>query len=303
MGRPKRLQFAGACYYVVLRGNNRQDIFMSNQDRRAFLSLLRTYKERYQLKVYAYCLMPQEAHLLIETERPNLSVVMQGFNTVYTKLFNGEHNTSGHVFQGRYKALLVDPERYLSEMTRYVHLCPARAGMKDKPWRYQWSSCAAYVESDEDEALVDSDRVLSQFGKIRLKQSVRYLQYIKDCLKSGTDILLPITRGIAVGSEAFLARLEEKKGGPAAPAGRDLRAEARRLLTEIAAKHNVAEDKLTGPLQWRELTAVRRKAIYRIWKETQLGVTDLGRLFNRTPSAVSQLIRAMETASPAAFPK
>lgn len=303
MGRPKRLQFPGACYYIVLRGNNRQDIFISNQDRRAFLALLRTYKERFALKIYAYCLMPQEAHLLLETERPNLSAAMQGFNTVYTKYFNGEHNTSGHVFEGRYKALLVDSDRYLAEMTRYVHLCPARAGLKDKPWRFQWSSCAAYIESDEDESLVDSERVLSQFGKHRLQQSVRYLQYIKDCLKSATDILLPVTRGLAVGGEAFLARLEERKSAAPSAAARDLHQEARRILAEVAAKHNVPEDKLTGRLQWRELTSVRRKAIYRIWKETQLGVSDLGRLFNRTPSAVSQLLRAMETASPAAFPK
>lgn len=293
MGRPKRIQFAGACYYIVLQGNNRQDIFMSNQDRRQFLSLLRAYKERSELKVYAYCLMPQEAHILIQTRRPNLSVVMQGFNTVYTKWFNSEHNTSGHVFQGRYKALLVDPERYLSEMTRYIHLAPARAGLKDRPWRYQWSSCAAYVESDEREPLVDSSVVLNQFGKMRLKQSVRYLQYIKDCVKSASDILLPITRGVAVGSEAFLARVEQAAAEPD-PAIAAQGETARRILSETAVKSGFGEDKLVGPLQWRELTAVRRKAMFRIWRETRMGVTALGRMFNRTPSAVSQVIKAME---------
>lgn len=294
MGRPKRLQFAGACYYIVLRGNNRQDIFISNQDRRAFLALLLAQKERYALKIYAYCLMPQEAHLLIETQQANLSAVMQAFNTVYTKRFNAEHNTTGHVFEGRYKALVVDAERYLSEMTRYVHLCPARAGVKDKPWRYQWSSCAAYIESQDGERLVDSERVLAHFAKSRLKQSVRYLQHIKDRLKSGVDMLLPVTRGQAVGSEAFLARLEEQ-AGHAAPR-RDALHEARRILSEVAAKHGVSEDKLTGPLQWRELTAARRKAIHRIWKETGLGVTAVARLFHRTPSAVSQMVRAAEAA-------
>src|SRR6266550_2581592 len=151
MGRPKRIQFAGACYYVVLQGNNRQDIFMSNLDRRHFLSLLRAYKERYRLQVFAYCLMSSEAHLLVETGEANLSTAMQGFNTVYTKYFNGQHNAVGHVFAGRYKALLVDKERYLAEMTRFVHLHPARVGLKDKPWRYQWSSCAAYVEARQEE--------------------------------------------------------------------------------------------------------------------------------------------------------
>lgn len=269
---------------------------MSNQDRRHFLSLLRTYKERAALKVYAYCLMPQEAHLLIQTERPNLSAVMQGFNTVYTKWFNSEHNTSGHVFQGRYKALLVDRDRYLAEMTRYIHLAPARAGLKERPWRYQWSSCAAYVEADGREPLVDSEPVLRTFGsKLRIKQSVRYLQYIKDRMRSASDVLLPISRGIAIGSEAFLAKTLEEASEPD-PVGAAQRDMARRLLTETAAKHGIDEEKLVGPLQWRELTAVRRKAMYRIWRETRLGVTELGRLFNRTPSAVSQVIKAMEFA-------
>lgn len=293
MGRPKRIQFAGACYYIVLQGNNRQDIFMSNQDRRQFLSLLKTYKERAALKVYAYCLMPQEAHLLIQTDRPNLSAVMQGFNTVYTKWFNAEHNTSGHVFQGRYKALLVDKDRYLAEMTRYIHLAPVRAGLKDRPWRYQWASCAAYVEADGREPLVDSDAILRQFGKIRIKQSVRYLQYIKDRMRSASDVLLPISKGIAIGSEAFLERIEAAASEPD-PESAAMKENARKILAEIATKHGFDEDKLVGPLQWRELTAVRRKAMYRIWRETRLGVTELGRLFNRTPSAVSQVIKAME---------
>jgi putative transposase len=297
MGRSPRLQFPGACYYVVLQGNNRQDIFMSNQDRRYFLSLLRSYKERCDLKVYAYCLMAHDAHLLIETARPNLSLTMQGFNTVYTKYFNGVHNTSGHVFQGRYKALVVDKEHYLTEMTRFVHLQPLRSGLKERPWRYQWSSCAAYVESDQREPLVDSEAVLATFGgRIRIKQSVRYLQYLKDRLKSASDFVLPVTRGLAVGSEAFLSRMEEKGSGPAgakAPAGPD----PRKILAEVAQQHGLEPEKLTGPLQWREVSAARRAAIHRIWKEARLGVTEISRLFNRTPSAISQVIRAAEEAA------
>lgn len=297
MGRARRLQFPGACYYVVLQGNNRQDIFMSNQDRRYFLSLLRAYKERCDLKVYAYCLMAHDAHLLIETARPNLAQTMQGFNTVYTKYFNGVHNTQGHVFQGRYKALVVDKEHYLAEMTRFVHLQPLRAGLKERPWRYQWSSCAAYVESDQREPLVDSEPVLAQYGgRIRIKQSVRYLQYIKDRLKSASDFVLPVTRGLAVGSEAFLSRMEEREASPAssrAPAGPD----PRKILAEVAQKHGLEPEKLVGPLQWREISAARRDAIHRIWKEARLGVTEISRIFNRTPSAISQVIRAAEEAA------
>ena len=135
MGRPKRIQFAGACYLIVLQGNNRQDLFLSNQDRRQFLTMMKSHKERHGLKVYAYSLMGNSVLLLIETTQPNLSNVMQGFNTQYTKYFNAAHNAVGHVFQGRYKAWLVDKETHLAEMTRYVHLACAR-GLR-QPWRYQ----------------------------------------------------------------------------------------------------------------------------------------------------------------------
>lgn len=294
MGRPRRIQFPGACYYVVLQGNNRQDIFMSNQDRRYFLSLLRGYKERYGLRVYAFCLMTHEAHLLVETGQPNLSFVMQGFNTVYTKYFNAAHNTTGHVFQGRYRALVVDKEHHLGEMTRFVHLQPVRAGLKEKPWRYQWSSCSAYVESELREPLVDSEQVLAQFAKVRLKQSVRYLQFIKDRMRQVSEFILPVTRGLVVGTEAFLSRVEAQ--AELVPASRPVPvAEARKILADVAHKHGVDEQRILSRLQWREISSARRKAIYRIWKETGMGVTELGRLFNRTPSAVSQLIRAMES--------
>ncbi|MBI4422083.1 MAG: transposase [Elusimicrobia bacterium] len=290
MGRPTRIQFPGACYHIILQGNNGQDIFLGNQDRRYFLSLLRAYKERFDLAVYAYCLMPSAVELLIETRRPNLSRAMQGFNTLYTKYFNQQHDTSGHVFQGRYKALLVDKESLLLDVTRYIHLGPARAGLKEKPWRYLWSSCPAYIEFGESDPLVDSEPVLRGLAKSRLKQSVRYLHYVRERLKRPEE-RLPTVRGLFVGTPAFAASV----GGQARPAGgEDPLALARRILKETVAKHGIEEEKLLGRSQWRELTRVRKEAIYRMWKEARAGVSDIGRLFNRTPSAVSQLIRSIE---------
>ena len=132
MGRPKRIQYAGACYLVILEGNNRQDLFLSNQDRRQFLALLKQYKERHGLEVFAYSLLGNSVSLLVETSQANLSAVMQGFNTQYTKYFNAAHNAVGHVFQGRYKAYVVDKDTHLAEMTRYVHLACVRDALKDK---------------------------------------------------------------------------------------------------------------------------------------------------------------------------
>lgn len=294
MGRPKRIQFPGACYLVTLQGNNKQDIFLSNQDRRFFLSLLRGHKDRFGLKVYAYCLMPNYVHLLVETAQANLSAAMQGFNTVYTKYFNAERNTSGHVFSGRYKALLVDKDHVLPETTCYVHLSPAREGLKERPWRYQWSSCSAYVESDLKEPLVDSAFVLRRFGKTRLIQSVRYLGFIKDHLKASSQVILPVVRGLYVGSEAFAGKVEALAERPlpvSAP-----RVDPERILAEVAARHGLDKEKLLGRLQWREISAGRKEAVYRLWRDARLGVTQISRLFNRTPSAISQIIRASDAA-------
>lgn len=293
MGRPKRIQFPGACYLVSLQGNNRQHLFLTSPDRRQFLSLLKACKERWDLKVYAYSLLANRVDLLLETPQGNLSAVMQAFSTLYTKYFNGAHNAVGHVFQGRYKAWLVDKETHLAEMTRHVHLACVRDGLKDKPWRYQWSSCAAYVEAEHKEPLVDSDAVLRRFGGPRLKQSVRYLQYIKDRMRTAGGDALAVTGGVAIGGEAFLAKLAAQAGLPAAPKAPPLDA-ARRIIAEVAARHGVAEEKVLGRLQWREVTAVRREAVHRVWRETRLGVTELARLFQRTPSAISQLLRSLE---------
>lgn len=292
MGRPARIQFPGACYHVILQGNNRQDIFLTNQDRRFFLGLLKSYKERFDLAVYAYCLLPNAVHFVIETRQPNLSRVMQGFNTVYTRYFNQAHNMSGHVFQGRYKALVVDKDSHLLAVTRHVHLEPARAGMKEKPWRYPWSSADAYVEWGEGErdGLVDSDPVLKLLAKNRLKQSVRYLQQLKDRMKDPHGEPLPTVNGIVVGSPAFARAL----AGQPPVVEEDREGVLRRILQETVAQHGIEEERLLGKSQWREIASVRKQAIYRMWKEAKAGMSEIGRLFNRTPSAVCQLIRSVE---------
>ena len=293
MGRPKRIQYAGACYLVVLQGNNRQDLFLSNQDRRQFLNLLRQAKERHGLSIYAYCLLAGEALLLLETSRPNLSAAMQAFNTQYTKYYGAAHGTVGHVLQGRYKAYVVDPETHLAETSRYVHLACARGAAREKPWRYQWSSCAAYAEAENREPLVETARVLKRFGNTRLKQTVRYLGYIKERLREAGEQVLPVVSGVAIGGEAFATALAGRSDAPA-PKRQDGSERARQIIAELAARHGVAEEKLLGRLQWREVSAARREAIHRVWKEAGLGVSELARLFSRTPSAISQLIRAVE---------
>jgi hypothetical protein len=243
--------------------------------------------------------MQNSVDLVIETVQPNLSKVMQGFNTAYTKQFNLQHGAVGHVFQGRYKALLVDKENCLLDLTGYVHLTPVREGLRVNPWRYLWSSCAAYVEAGDREPLVDSEAVLARLAKNRLKQSVLYLKFIKERAKHG-GLSMQVHAGLFIGGLQFAESVRKAVGELPPAADAPAAAEtAKAILSEIMQRCRVDEEKLLGRSQWRELTAIRREAIYRIWKEARIGVTDLGRMFHRTPSAISQLIRAVETAHPA----
>ena len=294
MGRPIRIQFPGACYFIVLQGNNRQHIFLSNQDRRFFLNLLRGHKERCGLKIYAFCLMDDQVQLLLETGQQPLARVMQAFNTAYTKYFNKQHNMVGHVFRGRYKAWLVDKANYLVEMSYHVHLEPVRAGLKEKPWRYLWSSCAAYVEAVEREPLVDSEPVLRALGKGRLKQSVEYLKAIKDKTKAGAKGSFPSFKG-CIGSPEFAASMSPSSLLPVwGPSSQE---KVQKILEEFISQ-GVDRDKLFGRSQWRSISNLRKQAVYRIWKEARLGVSELGRIFHRTPSAISQMIHSLEAENP-----
>jgi len=133
MARPLRLEFAGALYHVTSRGNRREEIYLDDQDRRRFLTLLAEVCERFNWRVHAYCLMSNHYHLLIETPDANLSRCMRQVNGVHTQAANRRHGQVGHVFQGRFKALLVQKESYLLELARYVILNPVRAGMVARP--------------------------------------------------------------------------------------------------------------------------------------------------------------------------
>jgi REP element-mobilizing transposase RayT len=129
MARPLRVQYAGAAYHVTSRGNAGSSIFKDDKDRLTLLKVLKDVNDRYHWFCHAYCLMDNHYHLVIETPDGNLSRGMRHLNGVYTMRFNRDHQRVGHVFQGRYKAILIQKESHLLEVCRYVVLNPVRAGM------------------------------------------------------------------------------------------------------------------------------------------------------------------------------
>ncbi len=145
MARPLRLEYAGALYHITSRGDRREDIYLDDEDRAAWIEVLTTTCERFNWVVHAYCQMSNHYHLLVETVDGNLSRGMRQLNGIYTTKFNRRHKMVGHLFQGRYKSILVQKGDHLLELSRYVVLNPLRAGMVDRLEDWFWSSYPAVI--------------------------------------------------------------------------------------------------------------------------------------------------------------
>lgn len=165
LARPKRILFEGALYHITSRGNERRKIVQSDSDRRLFTRTLGDTVEEHGLILHAWVLMDNHYHLLLETPSPNLSTAMKYLNGVYTQKFNFIHRRVGHLFQGRFKSILVDKSNYLLELCRYIVLNPVRAGMVDHPRKWVWSSYGSMAGLAQVPAWLETKWLLSQFGK------------------------------------------------------------------------------------------------------------------------------------------
>lgn len=214
MARPLRLEFPGAIYHITARGNAQGEIFFGDEDRSLFLVCLGEVVTRFTWLCHAYCLMDNHYHLLIETPDGNLSEGMRQLNGVYTQRFNRRHGRVGHLFQGRFKAIVVERDSYLLELCRYVVLNPLRARMVKHIERYPWSSYPATMGLVASPEWLKPDWILSQFGKRRATAKLRYAKFVSE----GGEGLSPWSsvRGQAVlGNDAFVEKLQpllEDKG-------------------------------------------------------------------------------------------
>ena len=168
MARPLRIEYPGALYHVTSRGDRQEAIFDDDQDRRAFLNILGDVVCRFRWRCQAYCLMGNHYHLMIETPEGNLTKGMRPLNGVFTQWSNRRHKRSGHLFQGRYKAILVDRDSHFLELARYIVLNPVRAAMVKHPRLWSWSSYGATVGKSPAPAWLSTDDLLAEFGKWRL---------------------------------------------------------------------------------------------------------------------------------------
>jgi REP element-mobilizing transposase RayT len=215
MARPLRIEYPGAIYHITNRGNARQPIFKDDKDREVFLEVLEVVVARYNWLCHAYCLMDNHYHLLIETPEGNLSQGMRQLNGIYTQRFNRKHTMVGHLFQGRFKAILVDKENYLLELCRYVVLNPVRAGIVKSPGKYKWSSYGATAGEAGSPPFLTTDWILSQFGRRRRQAEKGYKSFVKDGVEKSSpweslrgQILLGDDKFVS-GLEPYLKRIEK----------------------------------------------------------------------------------------------
>lgn len=206
MSRPIRIEFPDALYHVTARGDRREAIFEDDQDRRTFLATLEKIITQFNWTCYAWCLMDNHYHLLIQTPDGNLSKGMRQLNGVYTQASNRRHLRVGHLFQGRFKAILVDSDAYLLELARYVVLNPVRAGMAKKPADWKWSSYRASVGLEPAPGLAE-DGLLAMFAKRRSLAQQRYAQFVDEGIKADSP-WANLKGQVFLGDEQFVNRMQ-----------------------------------------------------------------------------------------------
>jgi REP element-mobilizing transposase RayT len=205
MARPLRIEYAGAVYHITSRGNEKKAVFKTDQDRINFLNTLHHVNNRYNWICHAYCLMNNHYHLLIETPDGNLALGMRQLNGVYTQLFNKLHGRTGHLFQGRYKSILIQKDSHLLEVCRYVVLNPVRAKMVESPEAWTWSSYRATAGRESPHPCLRIDWVLDQFSGKRSKAEKKYKEFVGWGI--GKSLWQDVRGQAILGEEAFADKM------------------------------------------------------------------------------------------------
>ncbi|MBZ0093949.1 MAG: transposase [Sulfuricella sp.] len=277
MARPLRLEFAGALYHVTSRGDHQEEIFLCDDDRKEWLEVLGTVCSRFNWVVHAYCQMTNHYHLLLETADGNLSGGMRQLNGLYTQRFNRSHGLAGHLFQGRYKAILVQKETYLLELTRYVVLNPLRANMVKSLEDWRWSSYPFFLEQETPPPWLDTEWLLSQFGSQRSEAITGYRQFVM----AGKGLPSPLEKTrhqLLLGDDAFAERHRQTKDSEA--------------LREVSKAHR-RSIALTLD-EYRERHANKDEAMAQAYLSGAYTMAEIGRYFRVHYMTVSRAVRKFE---------
>ena len=208
MTRPWRIEFEGAYYHILSRGNERRDIFSDKDDRISFLDTLGKMSDRFEVEVYAYVLMDNHYHLLLKTNKPNISKSMQWFGTTYTRQYNIKHKRNGHLFQGRFKSFLIENDEYLMHLSCYIHRNPLRAGIVSRLVDYPWSSYPIYAYGKKSPEWVYTKPIHSLLDTN--DKHLAYRKMVQSYSREETRIWEDFRHGLFLGSQKFVDRIKAK---------------------------------------------------------------------------------------------
>lgn len=297
MARQPRVEYEGAFYHVTSRGNLKQNIFFEDADRKKFLDICKRTKERYSYFLHAYVLMENHYHLLIETPLANLSQLMQNINTSYTVFINRKYHRSGHLFQGRYKAIIVDKDNYLLSLSRYIHLNPVRARMVSSPEKYPWSSYREHIGYNYT-GLVDINDTLAYFSEDIKTAMIEYKMFVESGIKDDNKPFKDIKAGLVLGRENFIEKIKEilrVRGANGESPG------LKQFLKDIPIEEvvkTVADYYLMPPINLRrrsrKYTKGRKIAIYISRIATNMRNSEIGKYFGIGPQGVANILSEIE---------
>jgi REP element-mobilizing transposase RayT len=284
MARPLRIQFPGAVYHVTGRGDRQESIFANDDDRRRFLLILGQALARFDAQVLAYCLMPNHYHLVLHTRKANLSALMRQVNGVYTQAFNRSNKKVGHVFQGRFKAILVDRDAYLLEVCRYVDLNPVRARLAKRPEQWTWSSYRAHAGLERSFEWLDTEGLHGYVlgrppanAADHRRAAQRYARMVAEA--RGESLWHEALRGqIYLGDEAFVERMQQHAEPPRVP--KDIPRAQRRSMKNLE--------------QWLREAGTREEALFLAHTRSGLTMTAIAEALGLSVSRVSRLIAKAE---------
>ena len=290
MTRPLRLEYAGALYHLTARGNAQAAIYLEDSDRHLFLELLGKEVKQQRWVCYAYCLMDNHYHLLIETPEANLVSGMRRLNGVYTQAFNRRHQRVGHVFQGRYKSILVDKDSYLQELCRYIVLNPVRAKMVKEAKDYAWSSYRATIGKAKPLSWLAIDRVLGLFSG----QTNLYRRFVAEGV--GLPTVWENLKGqIYLGDRLFLKQMQKRASGrrvinvaqtqrlPARPQPSD-------IIASVSRAYRVTSEQLFDRTHQEPYQA----AVYLLRRVANLPLRTVADIAGISPGRVAQIQRQLD---------
>ena len=299
MTRPLRIEYEGAFYHIFSRGNDQQDIFLTAPDRFSFLKALGQMAERFDMDIFAYVLMDNHYHLLIRTNIANLSKSMQWLGTTYTTRFNLRHKRSGHLFQGRYKSIIVENDAYLLQLSCYIHRNPLRAGLVERLADYRWSSYPVYAYKKHPPEWLNTELILSQFTEEDNHRAYRrkVQKYSDEEKRIGEDI----KHGLVYGTQSFVDRI--KKVYLNGEASIETSPQVRRLknlnlseIIEVAA--GILDFDLQELRQSRRISVLnkgkRDLLVYFLWQTGYFRNSEIGSCLGLTYSSVSRRVKIFQ---------